>query len=56
MRKNYWYGFLKNPCGVGIMLTLDPPYAATRVKWVVEVRLIWFKAWYVKPYRRKFQR
>lgn len=48
-------GFIKRFQGVGIMLDLDPPYAMREEYFEFELRLLWFKVWWIvfKPNKKQ---
>jgi hypothetical protein len=52
MRKNYYYGFTRKFDGLGIMLSIDPPYTTIRRAWSFNLKLGWFIFWYVKERKR----
>lgn len=52
MRRNYFIGFMRKFDGVGIMLHIDPPYTTVRRSWCIEIKMGWFKFWYVKEKRK----
>lgn len=46
--KNYYAGASKKFIGLGVMFEIDPPYTNVRRAWMFELRLGWFKFWYIK--------
>lgn len=53
MNKNYYAGTSRKFIGLGVMFETDPPYTNIRRAWMFELRLGWFKFWYVKEKKNK---